>query len=454
MESDQYLLLLVRAAARAPAGSRQRTSRFRDVAPRRTAAGRLRPRTGLQLWLALLFIPLCTGTAGRAREFLIPTTQSEVDGDALGVAPGDVLAIVAGERPYLRLRNLEGSAAAPIVVCNRGGAVVLRNQSRPYALKLSQARYVRLTGAGVPGCRYGFVLAGTGEGGSALIVTDFSSDCEIDHLHILRPAYAGMLIKTDGAPQASFAHLEIHDNYIHDTPGEGLYIGETKRAPGQTFRGVEIWNNVVARTGYESCQLAHTIERVRVHHNVFYRAGLRGDLWQDNNFQLAANAACEFFQNIVIGANTHLVISMGGLPKVFRDNYFSGCVAGPAFQVGDSDMAFVPDSTVRIEGNYFHDIPAVQSVIVFTGTRSLLHAQGNRWDSGRRFVEAQPLVDLSKVLFVGENPRGAVPPPRFVDEAHDDFRLEAADPYRARGIGLLPEPAGENSAAPRTAAQR
>jgi hypothetical protein len=378
------------------------------------------------------------GPVAAAREFLIPRTQTEIDGVSLGVQPGDVLIIEAGDRPWLRIANVTGSIQSWIEVRNRGGAVILRNEERAYDIKIARSRYVRLTGTGEPGCNYGFVLQGTAPGGSALIVTDLSSDCEIDHLHIARPGYAGMLIKTDGAAGTFMDNLNIHDNYIHDTPGEGIYIGETKRMPGQCFRHLRIWNNVVARTGYESCQLAHTTEDVQVHHNVFYHAGLRGDLWQDNNFQLGSSATCEFFQNMVIGANTHLVVGMGGAPKIFRDNYFAECTAGPAFQLGDTDMAFAPDTTVVVKGNFFKGVAAVQPVIVYLGSKSVVHAEGNQWETGRQFMKAQPIIDLSKVLFVGENPKVAVPAPRFVGEAEDDFRLEADDPYRARGIGLLP----------------
>ncbi len=387
---------------------------------------------------ARLLVPLLGlllgATAAPVREHLIAVDQTVVDGAALGVQPGDVILVAAGVRPYLKLEHVVGTAANLVIVRNHGGQVVLGRTDRYYGLHVGASRHLRITGTGSAEHRYGFHLTGTNAGGSAVMVGDLSSDCELDHLHIERAGFAGIMAKTDGAVGTFLDNLAIHDNYIHDVGGEGLYLGETKY-PGQTLRDIRVWNNVIARTGYEACQIANASGAVRVHHNIFYRAGLRQELWQDRSFQLTAESPCEFTSNIVIGAHSCLVITSGGAPKIFRGNYFAGTVTEAAVVCGDApDGAVV---TVLFADNFFRDVAAVEPVLLYTGKSTVLQARNNRWDGANRFIRFQPILDLSHQVRLEANRREPVPPPRFVDEARDDFRLETDDPYRALGLGLI-----------------
>lgn len=390
------------------------------------------------LVFALVLYALAGLRPGFGREFVIPVGQTEIDGVALGVQPGDVILVEAGRRQFLKIERVLGSPQACVTLRNHGGVVTIGNDDRYYGIFVAHSRYFRITGTGTPDTRLGIVVDGTGPHGSAVMIAGLSSDYELDHLHLARPGFAGMLLKTDGADGTLLEHVRIHDNVIHDTGGEGLYLGETQPT-GQTLRHIEIWNNVVARAGWEACQIAHGAEDVRVHHNVFYRAGLAGELWQDNNFQLSANTTCVFTQNVVIGAGSHLVIAFGGLAKTLRDNYFEGTVTGPAVSLADSNLPAVPNTTFVLERNFFRGVQPVQPIVLFTGDKTVVRAAGNRWEGANRFLRAQPVIDLSQVLQLDDNRAGDVPRPRFVDEAHDDFRLVPDDPYRKLGLGLLPE---------------
>src|SRR4051812_31021303 len=81
------------------------------------------------LWLGA---GLLAGVLLDAREISIPLTQTEINGAALGVQPGDVLLLEAGERPFLKIDRVVGSAEAPVVIRNYGGTVVMRNPDRYY----------------------------------------------------------------------------------------------------------------------------------------------------------------------------------------------------------------------------------------------------------------------------------------------------------------------------------
>lgn len=387
----------------------------------------------LFLGLLLAAVPL-----GTAREISIPLEQTEIDGAALGVQPGDVILLEAGRRQFLKIDRVVGSPQACVTIRNHGGLVTIANSDRYYGIFVGRSRHFRITGTGSADFVHGIHIGGTGPHGSGLMIAGLSSDYELDHLHIARAGFAGMLLKTDGADGTLLAHVNLHHNYIHDTGGEGLYLGETQPT-GQTLRHVEIWNNVVARTGWEACQIAHGAEDVRVHHNVFYRAGLTGELWQDNNFQLSANTTCEFHHNLVIGAGSHLVIAFGGLTKAVHDNYFEGTRTGPAVSLADSNIAAIANTTFTLENNFFRGVQPVQPIVLFTGEKTVLRARGNRWEGSNRFIRFQPVIDLSQSVRLDRNENTAVARPRFVDEARDNFRLVPGDPYQKLGFGLLPQ---------------
>lgn len=387
---------------------------------------------------AVILTVLLCGLArdGRARDHLVPPDLAIVDGAALGIAPGDRVLIASGPRRTLRLKNIGGSAESPITVINHGGQVVIHDGNAYAAISIDHCHSVRLTGTGDAGHVYGFHLVGTNEHGSGIVAGGLSSDLEIDHIHIQDTGFAGMLIKTDGAVGTFMDNVNLHHNYIHDTGGEGFYIGETKY-PAQIFRHLEVWNNVVTRTGWEALQLANCHEGIRVHHNVFYQAGLGQVLWQDNNLQFATAVNAEVDHNIVIGAVSNLVIVSGGMPKRFHDNYLAADQStGPVFYFDDSHVPGVPDTVLIVENNLINLTPTRQPVVLFGGRKSRLELKDNVWQGTARFVKTHRDGDLTGVA---DNTEAELVAPAFIDPEHGDFRLCEGDPYLARGIGLLPD---------------
>ncbi len=371
-----------------------------------------------------------------ARDHPIPPEQTVVDGATLDIAPGDRLLILAGPRTILQLKNLTGSPEDPITVINAGGQVVIHNEDQYADISIAHCRYLRLTGTGDPDHAYGFHLTGTNEHGSGIIAAGLSSDLEIDHIHIQDTGFAGMLVKTDGAIGTFMDNVNLHHNFIHDTGGEGFYIGETKY-PGQIFRNLEVWNNVVARTGWEALQLANCHENIRVHHNVFYQAGLAQVLWQDNNLQFASAVDAEIDHNIVIGSVSNLVIVSGGMPKRFHDNYFSADQnTGPVFYFGDSAFAPVTDTALIVENNVINLTPTRQPVVLHGGRKSRLELRNNVWFGTPTFVKTHRDADLSSVT---GNTSRQIAAPVFIDPSRGDFRLRDGDPYRACEMGVLPD---------------
>ncbi|MBW2528484.1 MAG: hypothetical protein JRI23_30190, partial [Deltaproteobacteria bacterium] len=57
----------------------------------------------------------------------IAADQSGATGPDLGLSPGDVVCVAAGERPFLTIDDFEGTADAPITIKNCGGQVKIAN---------------------------------------------------------------------------------------------------------------------------------------------------------------------------------------------------------------------------------------------------------------------------------------------------------------------------------------
>ncbi len=135
---------------------------------------------------------------GQSKGYLVPANVTYLDA---AVAPynqvkgGDTLYFQSGNRDYLLLKNFHGKSGSPIVMINRGGAVII-NTNNYFGISIQNCRYIKLTGTGTPGIQYGFdvqrVANGAGLGAGYL-----SSDFEIDHVSIRNTLIGGLYAKTD-----------------------------------------------------------------------------------------------------------------------------------------------------------------------------------------------------------------------------------------------------------------
>jgi hypothetical protein len=270
-------------------------------------------------------LPLAVGSPpARAAEcdHQVASSVLELDGTELGVSPGQTVCILAGERPFLRLRNLVGTAGEPIVVRNEGGPVAISNSDRGYGLTLDSSRYVRITGSGTPNVLYGFVVEATRTGpdysASCVAGGGKSSDYELDGFEIKNCGFAGIVSKTD--PNCSERDLsafvqyntQIHHNYIHGTGGEGIYFGSTGfpsregTCDGQTVdliphthEGVYIHHNQIEDTGWDGAQIGVSPKDCFFTDNRVSRVGLAMEQYQMQGLQIGGGSSCVVERNFM-----------------------------------------------------------------------------------------------------------------------------------------------------------
>ncbi|MBW3545221.1 MAG: right-handed parallel beta-helix repeat-containing protein, partial [Bacteroidetes bacterium] len=202
------------------------------------------------------------------------------------VKPGDVVCIQAGVRGRLAFVGFEGTAEQPIIFKNCGGQVILDQAELDGSLVFQKSRYFHVTGTGSPNHKYGFLIRKAK--GSAISLTD--TDFEIDHVEVADAGFAGIFTKhealCDNEPyhRGNFVmkNISIHDNYIHDTHGEGMYIGSSwwkgkKNKCGILYppeiHGLRVYNNTIEDTGADGLQIGCAAKDVEVYNNIIRRYG-------------------------------------------------------------------------------------------------------------------------------------------------------------------------------------
>lgn len=367
-----------------------------------------------------------------------------IKGDSLGVKPGQKVCLAAGFYMQIRFLNMHGEPGNPVTIQNCGGQVEIGDDityGRWWAVDLAYSSYVRLTGSGTPGIRYGIRL---GRSGDSSLKIGAATDTEIDHLEIANSNFAGILAKTDyrgvvppDAPEMN--NVNIHDNYIHDTRGEGMYIGETT-TPGQNFRHLEIWNNIVTRTGFDLLQVANAVEDVKVHHNVLYKSGLRNVLYQNKGLQIGDNCVGDYYNNFVIGSVSNSMIVMGMGDIDIHNNYFQGA-GDPGFYV-DNRKVTLPGAPIKIRDNYLMEVRETAPFFNIFNELNPVSVTGNRVEGNNVLINTDPLSPVPIVVSHSDNVVGPIERVQFTDVTVDDFTLPENSPYK--GIGLLGDVTGRN----------
>ena len=367
-----------------------------------------------------------------------------IKGDSIGVKPGQKVCLAAGFYMQIRFLNMHGEPGNPVTIQNCGGQVEIGDDityGRWWAVDLAYSSYVRLTGSGAPGIRYGIKL---GRSGDSSLKIGASTDTEIDHLEIANSNFAGILAKTDyrgvvppDAPEMN--NVNIHDNYIHDTRGEGMYIGETT-TPGQDFRHLEIWNNIVTRTGLDLLQVANAVEDVKVHHNVLYQSGLRNIAFQNKGLQIGDNCVGEYYNNFVIGSVSNSVIVMGMGDIDIYNNYFQGA-GDPGFFV-DNRKVTMPGTPIKIRDNYLMEVRETAPFFNIFNEVNSVSVTGNRLEGNNVIIGTDPHSTPPIVVIQSGNMVDSIERVQFTDVTANDFTLPENSPYK--GIGLLEDVSGRN----------
>ncbi|MGL1888291.1 MAG: right-handed parallel beta-helix repeat-containing protein [Reichenbachiella sp.] len=293
------------------------------------------------------------------------------------VQPGDIIcldATVQYDFP-IALDSIYGSESNPVLIVNCGGqATITREKESSYSIRTNNCKYFRLSGTGSNDFEYGIKVDGSHLGVQLDVL---STNFEVDHLEISDIGFAGIMAKTDptcdeATQRGNFTmtDISIHDNYIHDTSGEGMYIGNSFYVKGMNrddcgtvyphdIKNADIYNNRVINAGWEAIQVGCGVENVQIHHNYVSNYGTVDRTFQNNGIQVGEGTGGLLYNNyiekgpgagiIMLGLGDNIVfnniIIEAGSFGVFCDERYS---PGPGFSFINNTIINPKSDGIRI----------------------------------------------------------------------------------------------------------
>lgn len=390
--------------------------------------------------IILPLLLLCIHFKGIAQDcqcdHTITPDNTYIDGETMDIRPGDVICIKAGKYKFLNLFNFSGTADKPLTFINCGGQVVIGGNQHYYGLLLNNVNYFRFTGTGSSGTKYGFKIDGINSSGSG--VAGYGTYGEIDHLEISRTGFAGILYKHDPSCDPTswrrnyvMKNIAIHDNYIHDTEGEGIYVGYTggdktltcngKKTTVQphNIEGLSIYNNKIENTGWDGLQVSRATKDCEIYNNTIKNFGTAREKYQDEGILIGGGTTGRLYNNTIIkGTGVGIQVFGSG------NNYIYNNVIADV----EADGIFCDDrETVPGRGFYF-----INNTIVNAGDAGMrmysTESKGNVFynniiaNAGKDFVLLNAPIDwkasnntiVDKVSEAG-----------FVDAGSHDYKLRS-----------------------------
>ncbi|MFZ4724729.1 MAG: right-handed parallel beta-helix repeat-containing protein [Paludibacter sp.] len=284
-------------------------------------------------------------------KYIVPLEQTNVDANSLSLLPGDTVCIMAGKRQYLRFANFRGDSLKYIVIKNYDGEVVIENDDHYFGLSISNCSYFRLTGSADNSENFGIKILKTFKGASGLTINNLSTNFEIDHLEIANTGFAGIMSfsqpKCDGSSnRGNFVqrNVSIHDNYIHHTLGEGLYIGHSFYT-GYTvdcfdkpeilfpheIKGLRVYNNVVDSSGWDGIQVGSANFDCEIYGNKITNYGIANEKSQNSGIQIGNGTTGKCYNNAILNGSGTGISLFGTGNNILYNNLIVN-----AGQMGDS----------------------------------------------------------------------------------------------------------------------
>jgi hypothetical protein len=266
-----------------------------------------------------------------------PGVYTLIDGNNLpGITAGSTICLKSGNYFQIRIDNLNGTANAPIIIRPENEEVVI-DTINVYGIRFGKSSHIKLTGK-TDNDPYAIkILRSHGVGVS---IDDLSTDIEVEGLEIAHTRLAGIMAKTD--PDCSFKsvrdsfamyNIKIHDNYLHDIGFEGMYIGssfysgkllncngkDTTVLPHLIY-GVEVYNNIIQRTGYDAIQVSCAMTDCKIFSNQISYDSYVKQYGQMSGIIIGEGSSCDCYNNKImkgsgIGIEVH---GMGG-KKIFNN---------------------------------------------------------------------------------------------------------------------------------------
>jgi gliding motility-associated-like protein len=274
-------------------------------------------------------------------------TFKALDGST-GIKPGAKVCFANGTRADILIKNVKGTADQPITFTNMcdGKVIIKGTPGTGRLLYFGGVEHVRITGTGNPNEQYGIEFTTCVQ---ALDFRDLSTNCEADHIYFHDIGYSAMNAKTDPTCdpktwRGNFTMYDIHfhDNWIKNTGGEAMYIGESHyhstfpvtcngvvtQQLEHTVLGVRIYNNIFDNIGRDAIQVGSTIQDCYIHHNTINGFGATNEYGQQSGIQVNPGTNAECYNNYVDTGTGFALFAGGRGGSHFYNNVFANALQG------------------------------------------------------------------------------------------------------------------------------
>lgn len=285
-------------------------------------------------------------------------------GTAMKAVPGDVICVKAGKYKSIRLSDFHGTASKPIIFKNCGGKVTVSGYSA-YGISVTKSTNFKFTGAGSSKEQYGFTV--TSAAPNPYVATGFSagyltSDFEVDHIEVTR-ASAGVWIKTQVSADPltwddafTMRNVSLHDIYVHDTHGEGYYIGHTAKYVPLTINGkivnivpqaienLKLYNCIAEKTGWDGIQVAAVTANCMVYNNRVTNYGTTNAVSQQYGILIGGRCTGAAFNNYIEnGTGAGMEVFAQNKISIYNNSIFN---VGHDNSIWGQDGIFIDDRSL------------------------------------------------------------------------------------------------------------
>lgn len=178
--------------------------------------------------------------------------------------------------------------------------------------------------------------------------------------------FAGIMMKTDGQPTMNMDDMRIHDCYVSDCEGEGIYFMNTGdntsgSAPSQHWGKIHLYNNRFCRTGVEILQTGQLFDGSIIENNVAFMSDLTHHKpffsGQSNFQQIKLRGGKSIVRNniIMVGAVNNVILQSNRANEMVNDEaiFYNNFYSDGMFRLGFLSQTNAFGGYAKFEKCYF-----------------------------------------------------------------------------------------------------
>ena len=382
------------------------------------------------------------------------------NGEKLNFLPGQVICFDAFMHyEKIAFSNVKGTKENPIIIRNCGGVARISSPGG-FALKFENSENFKLLGDGASDSTYGIKI--TTKTGFFVAMEKFTTDFEIARIEVAgaskkglgeNSGFAGIGIKTspyqdcdlfsDSTRKAwVMRNVLVHHNYIHDTGGEGMYVGHgfykgriegkcTVKTYSHSIVGLRVHDNIIEDTGYDGIQIKNADEDCEVYNNVIRNFGNKNENAHNEGLFIGEGVTGKVYNNFIDTGTGHGIQFQGMGNNEFYNNVILNA-GQDGFNCSGSKMGvYIPGGYFMIFNNTIYN-SGRNGFVFFNndgGKKMVMNNLVVR--AGNRLTSKGAILDSCNNIFTQHT--DAI---HFRDTLHSDLRLDKGSPAINHGVDV------------------